>query len=81
MTDAPRAIVNLGELPLEFSSTGIRFGAATVEFGPMLGRLDSGRIGVDAGATGHHREDATFGARGRLRPMGYWEGEDLGEAE
>jgi uncharacterized cupin superfamily protein len=166
MTEAePKAIVNIGELPLEFSSQGTRFGAATTEVGVTLGGfgvgaalhvvppgksatpfhrhhtsdemflilsgtgtyrfgderlavkvgdclgapaggkahqiintgaeelryiafsnntnadvveyVDSGRIRVDVGATGHHREDATFGAGGRLVPMDYWEGEDL----
>lgn len=160
-----KAVVNVAELPLEFSSQGSRFEAATIEFGVTLGLyglgaalhavppgktavpfhrhhtsdemflilsgtgtyrfgeerlpvkagdclgapaggkahqiintgaeelryiafsnntnadvieyVDSGRIRVDVGATGHHRENATFGAGGRLVPMGYWDGEDV----
>jgi hypothetical protein len=37
--------------------------------------LESGRVRIDIGATGHHRENATFAAGGRLVPFGYWEGE------
>jgi len=40
--------------------------------------VDSGRIRVDVGATGRHREGATFGS-GRPTPLGYWEGEDIGD--
>lgn len=39
--------------------------------------VDSGRIRIDIGATGHHRESGTFKAGGRLVPMDYWEGEDI----
>ena len=34
---APKPIVNLDELPLSTQSRGSRFGAATGEFGLMLG--------------------------------------------
>ena len=66
-------IINTGSEPLRyiaFSNNGI---ADVVEY------LDSGRIRIDVGATGAHREDATFRAGGRLSPMDYWEGEDVGE--
>jgi hypothetical protein len=32
---------------------------------------------MDVGATGHHRENATFRAGLRPVPMGYWEGEKV----
>lgn len=65
-------IINTGSEPLRylaFSNNGI---ADVVEY------LDSGRIRIDIGATGAHREDATFRAGGRLAPMDYWEGEEVG---
>ena len=40
---------------------------------------DSGRIRVDVGATGFHRYDGTFKDGGKLTPLGYWEGEDIGD--
>ena len=66
-------IINTGSEPLHylaFSNNGI---ADVVEY------LDSGRIRIDVGAAGTHREDATFRAGGRLSPMDYWEGEDVGD--
>ena len=68
-------IINTGSEPLRyiaFSNNGI---ADVVEY------LDSGRIRIDVGATGAHREDATFRAGGRLSPMERWEGEDVGDEE
>jgi uncharacterized cupin superfamily protein len=65
-------IINTGSEPLRylaFSNNGI---ADVVEY------LDSDRIRIDIGATGAHREDATFRAGGRLAPMDYWEGEEVG---
>ena len=62
-------IVNTGAEPLRylaFSNNGI---ADVVE------HLDTGRIRIDIGARGAHRENATFAAGGRLAPMDYWEGE------
>jgi uncharacterized cupin superfamily protein len=64
-------IINTGTEPLRYlalSNNGI---ADVTEY------LDSGRIRVDVGAVGHHRENATFGAGGKLTPMGYWDGEDV----
>jgi uncharacterized cupin superfamily protein len=68
-------IINTGDQPLRylaFSNNGI---ADVVE------HLDTGRIRIDIGAAGAHRENATFAAGGRLAPMDYWEGEDVGEEE
>jgi uncharacterized cupin superfamily protein len=68
-------IINTGREPLRylaFSNNGI---ADVVEY------LDSGRIRIDIGAAGAHREDATFRAGGRLAPMDYWEGEDIGDED
>jgi uncharacterized cupin superfamily protein len=68
-------IINTGSEPLRyiaFSNNGI---ADVVEY------LDSGRIRIDVGAAGAHREAATFRAGGRLSPMDYWEGEDVGDEE
>jgi uncharacterized cupin superfamily protein len=68
-------IINTGAEPLRylaFSNNGI---ADVVEY------PDSGRIRIDVGAAGAHREDATFKAGGRLAPMDAWEGEDVGEED
>ncbi len=64
-------IVNTGSEPLRYLALSNNTNADVVEY------LDSGRIRVDVGATGHHRESATFGAGGRLVPMEYWQGEDV----
>jgi uncharacterized cupin superfamily protein len=66
-------IINTGNKPLRylaFSNNGL---ADVVEY------PDSGRIRIDIGATGTHRESATFRAGGRLVPMDYWEGEYVGD--
>ena len=66
-------IINTGAEDLRYLAFSNNTNADVVEY------VDSGRIRVDVGATGHHREDATFAAGGRLVPLGYWEGEDTGE--
>jgi len=68
-------IINTGAEELRYLAFSNNTNADVVEY------LDSGRIRVDVGATGHHREDATFAAGGRLVPLGYWEGEDTGEGK
>lgn len=68
-------IINTGADPLRYLALSNNTNADVVEY------LDSGRIRVDIGATGHHRENATFGAGGRLTAMGYWDGEDVGEKD
>jgi uncharacterized cupin superfamily protein len=68
-------IINTGAEDLRYLAFSNNTNADVVEY------LDSGRIRVDVGATGHHREDATFAAGGRLVPLGYWEGEDTGEGK
>lgn len=64
-------IINTGSEPLRYLALSNNTNADVVEY------LDSGRIRVDVAPHGHHRENATFGAGGRLVPMDYWEGEDL----
>ena len=68
-------IINTGAEDLRYLAFSNNTNADVVEY------VDSGRIRVDVGATGHHREDATFAAGGRLVPLGYWEGEDTGEGK
>jgi uncharacterized cupin superfamily protein len=64
-------IINTGTEALRYLAVSNNANADVIEF------LDSGRIRVDVGATGHHRENATFAAGGRLVPMGYWDGEQI----
>jgi uncharacterized cupin superfamily protein len=64
-------IINTGEVSLRYLAFSNNTSADVVEY------LDSGRIRIDIGATGHHRENATFGAGGRLVPIDYWEGEQI----
>jgi uncharacterized cupin superfamily protein len=68
-------IINTGSEPLRYLAFSNNTNADVVEY------PDSGRIRIDIGATGTHREDATFKAGGRLVPMDYWEGEDVGDEE
>lgn len=62
-------IINTGDVPLRYLAFSNCTTADVTEY------LDSGRIRIDVGAAGHHRENATFAAGGRLVPLGYWEGE------
>jgi uncharacterized cupin superfamily protein len=64
-------IINTGDVPLRYLGFSNNTNADVVEY------PDSGRIHVDVGATGHHRENATFSAGGRLTRLGYWEGETV----
>jgi uncharacterized cupin superfamily protein len=68
-------IINTGPEPLRYLAVSNNAIADVVE------HLDSGRIRIDVGAAGAHREDGTFKAGGRLAPMDYWEGEDVGDEE
>jgi uncharacterized cupin superfamily protein len=68
-------IINTGAVPLRYLAFSNNTNADVVEY------PDSGRIRIDVGATGTHREDATFKQGGRLVPMSYWEGEDVGREE
>lgn len=68
-------LINTGAAELRYLAFSNNTNADVVEY------LDSGRIRVDVGATGHHRENATFAAGGRLVPLSYWEGEDAGEGK
>ena len=53
-------IINTGDVPLRYLGVSNNTNADVVEY------PDTGRIHVDVGATGHHRENATFSAGGRL---------------
>ena len=64
-------IINTGDVPLRYLGFANNTNADVVEY------PDSGRIHIDVGASGHHRENATFSAGGRLAPMGFWEGEKI----
>jgi uncharacterized cupin superfamily protein len=55
-------IINTGTEELRYLAFSNNTNADVVEY------VDSGRIRVDVGATGHHREDATFPCR---RPAGH----------
>ena len=68
-------IINTGRENLRYLAVSNNSNADIVEY------PDSGRIRIDVGATGRHREDATFKAGGRLGPLAYWEGGDIGEGE
>lgn len=68
-------ITNTGSEPLRYIAFSNNAIADVTEY------PDSGRIRIDIGATGAHRENATFRAGGRLVPMEYWEGEDVGDKE
>jgi uncharacterized cupin superfamily protein len=63
--------VNTGDVPLRYLGFSNNTNADVVEY------PDSGRVRIDVGATGHHRENATFGKGGRLLPLGFWEGEKI----
>ena len=65
-------IINTGTEELRYLALSNNTNADVVEY------VDSGRIKVDVGATGHHRENATIAAGGKLEPMAYWDGEDIG---
>jgi uncharacterized cupin superfamily protein len=67
-------IINTGTEPLRYLAVSNNTNADVVEY------PDSGRIRIDIGQTGYHRENASFAAGGRLEPMGYWEGEQVDDA-
>ena len=64
-------IINTGDAPLRYLAFSNNTTADVTEY------LDSGRIRIDVGATGHHRENATFAAGGHLMPFDYWQGEQI----
>ena len=67
-------LINTGSEPLRYLAFSNNGAAEVIEY------PDSGRIRIDVGIKGLHREDATFKAGGRLVPMDYLEGEDGGGA-
>jgi uncharacterized cupin superfamily protein len=64
-------LINTGSDELRYLAFSNNTNADVVEY------VDSGRIRVDVGASGHHRENATFAVGGKHRPTEYWEGEEL----
>jgi uncharacterized cupin superfamily protein len=72
---AAHQIINTGDEPLRYIGVSNETNAELVEY------PDSDKIGVRVGSSGLHYKDHTFGARGRLTPMGYWDGEDIGDEE
>ena len=66
-------LINTGTEPLRYLALSNNTSADVIEY------ADSGRIRVDVGATGFHMHDGTFKQGGRLEPMGYFDGEDIGE--
>ena len=64
-------IINTGEVPLRYLGISNNGNADVTEY------PDSGRVRIDVGAKGFHREDATFRQGGRITPLGYWEGEKV----
>jgi uncharacterized cupin superfamily protein len=63
--------INTGEVPLWYLALSNNTNVDVVEY------LDSGRVRIDIGATGHDRENETFAFGGRLVPFDYWEGERI----
>ena len=68
---AGHQIINTGDVPLRYLAFSNNTNADVVEY------PDSGRVHVDIGPTGHHRENATFRAGGRLVPTPYLDGEQI----
>lgn len=71
---AAHQLINTGSEPLRYLALSNNTNADVVEY------PDSGRVRVDVGLSGFHRFDGTFKEGGRLTPLGYWEGEDIGDA-
>ncbi len=72
---AAHQIINTGGEDLRYLALSNNGNADVVEY------PDSERVRIDVGADGTRWEDGTFKAGGRLVPMGYWEGEDVGGEE
>jgi uncharacterized cupin superfamily protein len=72
---AAHQLFNTGSEPLRYLALSNNTNAEVIEY------PDSGRVRVDVGATGFHRFDGTFKQGGKLAPMSYWEGEDIGEED
>jgi len=66
-------IINTGREPLRYIGFSNNGNAEVVEY------PDSGRVRVDVGANGYHYIDATYKEGLKPVPMGYWDGEDIGE--
>jgi uncharacterized cupin superfamily protein len=68
-------IFNTGSDELRYVAFSNNSNADVVEY------PDSGRVRIDVGADGIHDTGGTFKAGGLLQPLGYWDGEDIGEVE
>lgn len=67
-------IINTGTEPLRYLALSNNTSADVLEY------PDSGRVRIDAGTKGFHRDHATFKAGGLLQPLGYWDGERIDDA-
>lgn len=72
---AAHQILNTGTEPLRYIGFSNNTNVDVIE------HPDSGRVRIDAGASGYHHESATFKQGGRLTHMDYWDGEDIGDEE
>lgn len=70
---AAHQIINTGSEPLRYIGFSNNTNVDVIE------HPDSGRLRIDAGATGFHHMDGTFKQGGRLTHMDYWDGEDIGD--
>ena len=66
-------IFNTGSEPLRYIAFSNNSPGDVTEY------PDSGRISVNVGLTGFHRTDGTFKSGGKLTPLGYWDGENIGD--
>ena len=72
---AAHQLINTGSEPLRYLALSNNTNADVIEY------PDSGRVRVDVGLSGFHRYDGTFKKGGKLTPLGYWEGEDIDNAD
>ena len=68
-------IFNTGSQELRYIAFSNNTNADVLEY------PDSGRVRIDVGAGGFHDPDGTFKQGGLLQPLGYWDGEDIGEEQ
>lgn len=64
-------IINTGKEPLRYLAFSNNTNADVCEY------PDSGRVDINVGPTGHHRENATFSVGGTLVPTPFLEGEQI----
>ncbi|KRA42649.1 cupin domain-containing protein [Devosia sp. Root635] len=72
---AAHQLINTGSEPLRYLALSNNTNAEVIEY------PDSGRVRVDVGLSGFHRYDGTFKQGGKLTSLGYWEGENIDDAD